>query len=261
MSLQTEVDPNEKVEEEKEERRIQRIALTLPVKVEGKDSKAAGWEEITRLKDISAFGAGFTLKRPVKRGRLVLLTLPMPRKMRCYDYLESQYRIWAIVRRCIKGESRAEKGLYLIGVAFIGRVPPKSYLEDPSIIYEISDRDDEGLWEITTAPREPFEDHLPRDDRRHSRYEIPLSVTVEIIDQDGNVLKREETVTENISLSGASVYSSIDLEVGSFIKLSCKQYSTSIRAVVRGKRLGPDGIPRLHIEFIDNYFPLEGIEY
>jgi hypothetical protein len=250
----------EKETKDKNTRRIARIALTLPVKVEGKDSKDKGWDEITRLKDISAFGAGFTLRRPVKRGRLLLLTLPMPRKMRCYDYLESQYRVWAIVRRCIKGETRAEEGLYLIGVAFIGNLPPKSYLEDPALIYEISDRNDDGLWEIDTAPREPLEEHLSKEDRRHSRYEIPLNVTVEVTDPEGNVLRREDTVTENISISGASVFSSIELEIGSFIKLSCKQYSTSIKAVVRGKRLGPDGIPRLHIEFIDSYFPLEGID-
>lgn len=246
--------------DDRSHRRIQRVALTLPIKVEGKDGKAEGWEEITRLKDISAFGAGFTLRRPVKRGRLILLTLPMPRKMRCYDFLEAQYRIWAIVRRCIKLEGKIEGGNYLIGVAFIGRTPPKSYLEDPSVIYEITDRADEGLWEITTAPAEPDEDHLPSEERRHSRYEIPISVTVEVYDSDGNVIRREETVTENISVSGAAVFSSIDMEVGSFVKISCKQYSTSIKAVIRGKRTGPDGIPRLHVEFVDQFFPLEGIE-
>lgn len=251
---------DEKKTEKKETRRIQRIALSLPVKVEGNDSRAEGWQEITRLKDISAFGAGFTLKRPVKRGRLVLLTLPMPRKMRCYDYLESQYRIWSIVRRCVKLESREERGHYFIGVAFIGRVPPKSYLEDPSLIYEIVDRGEEGLWDITTAESEPAEDHLPNEDRRHSRYDIPISLSVEVIDEHGRLIRREETVTENISLSGAAIFSSIDLEIGSFVKISCPQYNTSIKAVIRGKRIGPDGIPRLHVEFIDNFFPLEGIE-
>ncbi len=244
----------------KESRRIQRIALTLPVKVEGKDSSAEAWQAITRLKDISAFGAGFRLKRPVKRGRLLLLSLPMPRKMRCYDYLESQYRIWAIVRRCVKVTEKTDEGTYLIGVAFIGRTPPKSYLDDPSIIYEIVDRDEEGMWEISTAEREPAEGHLPKEERRHSRFDIPLTVTVEVVDPEGNIVKREETVTENISLSGASVFSSIEIEIGSFVRISSKQYGTAIRAVVRGKRLGPDGIPRLHVEFLDNYFPLEGIE-
>ena len=31
-------------------------------------------------------------------------------------------------------------------------------------------------------------------------------------------------------------------------------------AAVRAARTGPDGIPRLHLEFIDRQWPLEGIE-
>jgi hypothetical protein len=29
---------------------------------------------------------------------------------------------------------------------------------------------------------------------------------------------------------------------------------------VRGRRIAPDGISRLHIEFVDRFFPLERIE-
>src|SRR4051812_31044758 len=49
---------------EKENRRIQRISLPLPVRVEVRLDPTVNWYEITRLKDVSAFGAGFTLKRP-----------------------------------------------------------------------------------------------------------------------------------------------------------------------------------------------------
>lgn len=243
-----------------ESRRIQRIALTLPVKVEGKDGPDEPWQEITRLRDISAFGAGFTLKRPVKRGRLILVTLPMPRKMRCYDYLEAQYRIWAIVRRCVLLEGKKEEGKYLIGSAFIGKEPPKSYFDDPATVYEISTRDEAGLWEIARAERNAPDSHLPKEDRRHSRFDIPMNVVIEVHDVDGHVVKREETVTENISLSGAAVFSSMDLDIGTFVTVRSVQQNVNIRAVVRGKRLGPDGIPRLHVEFINDFFPLEGIE-
>src|SRR2546423_94384 len=86
---------------EKENRRIQRIALPLPVRVEVRIDKKVNWYEITRLNDVSAFGAGFVLKRPIKRGRIVLLTIPMPRQLRSFDYGEPQYKIWGVVRRCI----------------------------------------------------------------------------------------------------------------------------------------------------------------
>lgn len=243
-----------------EARRIQRINLSLPVKVEGCDGPSERWQEITRLRDLSAFGAGLALKRPVKRGRLIQLTLPMPRKMRCYDYLEAQYRIWAIVRRCVKLDGKPEDGQYLIGTAFIGKDPPDSYHSDPSTVYEVSDREDGGFWSIHHAERNPPESHLPKEDRRHNRYDIPTNVVLEVHDVDGHLIRREETVTENISLSGAAIFSAIDLEIGSFLIVRAPQYNATIRSVVRGKRIGPDGIPRLHVEFINGYLPLEGIE-
>ncbi len=245
---------------EKETRRIQRLALALPVRVEGKIDRTVSWNEITRLKDISAFGAGFHLNRPVKRGRLVVLTLPMPRQLRCYDYMEPQYRIWGLVRRCIKVSNGSTPEQYAIGLAFIGKNPPLGYNDDPSRLFDIVERPEDGFWQIAEAPDNPDERDLPRELRRHSRYPIPISFLLETLDDEGNVTAAEMTVTENISLGGAAVFTSLETHVGSFLRVTSEQYKTTIISVVRGKRLGPDGIPRLHIEFIDHFFPLEGIE-
>lgn len=242
-----------------EARRINRISLSLPVRIEGKDDITEKWDEITRLKDLSPFGAGFMLKRPVKRGRLVQLTLPMPRQMRCYDFAESQYRVWSIVRRCIFHKGFGEE-TYYIGVAFIGKVPPRSYMDNPAQLYEISHRAEEGLWQISNAPKIPDENGVPKEDRRHSRYAIPINLTVEVIDENENVILKESTVSENISLGGAAIFTTLNIDAGSRLKITSPQYDISIKAIVRGKRHGLDGIPRLHIEFIDHFFPLEGIE-
>lgn len=241
-------------------RKINRMPINLPVKVEGLDTKDSGWEEITRLRDVSSFGAGFTLSRPVKRGRLVRLTLPMPRQMRSYDYFESQYKIWGIVRRCIC-KDREDVESYFLGIGFIGKVPPKSFLTDPSTLFDISKKadDESGLWEIREADSVPDESDLPKEDRRHSRYDIPVELQIDKIARGGDVVQSENTVTENISLGGASLFTSLTLEKGSFVRVSSPQYQTSIKAIVRGTRVGPDGIPRLHIEFIDQFFPLSGI--
>ena len=252
MSLNSSVDV-------KEDRRIQRIGLALPIRIEGKVNQDVAWSEITRLQDVSAFGAGFVLNRPVKRGRLVALTMPMPRQLRCYDYMEPQYRIWGLVRRCI-GVQRNDADQYAIGVAFIGKHPPVSYKENPAKLYEITQLEEKGFWHIVEAPDRPDERELPKELRRHSRYQIPVNVLLEILDEEGNVIEAEMTVTENISLGGASVFTSLHADVGSFIRVSSEQYDTTIISVVRGKRLGTDSIPRLHIEFIDHYFPLQGIE-
>jgi len=245
---------------EKESRRIQRIGLALPIRIEGKVNKEVAWSEITRLQDVSAFGAGFNLNRPVKRGRLVALTMPMPRQLRCYDYMEPQYRIWGLVRRCIAIKNSIDAEQYAIGVAFIGKHPPLSYSDNPAKLYDIKQLEEQGFWQIVEASQNPDERELPKELRRHSRYQIPVNVLLEILDEEGNVVTAEMTVTENISLGGASVFTSLNADVGSFIRVTSEQYNTTIISVVRGKRLGPDSIPRLHVEFIDHFFPLEGIE-
>lgn len=243
-----------------EQRRITRIALSLPIRVEGKVNSQTNWNEITRLKDISAFGVGFTLPRPVKRGRLILITIPLPRKLRCYDFTESQYKIWGIVRRCIPVGVNSAKETYSHGVAFIGKHPPDSYFHDPAKLYDISCREEEGFWRLTDAPVKPDESHLPKSDRRHSRFQIPISLTLELLNEERQVIASENTVTENISLSGASVFSTLSVEKGEFLRVRSEQYNVNIISIVRGKRLGVDNIPRLHLEFIDHFFPLEGIE-
>ena len=245
---------------ESENRRIQRLALTLPLRVQSFVNSNVGWEEITRLSDISAFGAGFCLKRPIKRGRLIQMTIPLPRQLRCYDFSESNYKVWGIVRRCLAANLNKLTEQYILGVAFIGKTPPDSYYNDPSKIYEILGRNEKDLWQISDAPAIPDESHIPREDRRHSRFPIPVSLIIETLDETRTVNGSEITVTENISLGGASIFTTLNPQIGSFVRIKSDQQDVSIIAIVRGKRIGPDGIPRLHIEFIDRFFPLEGIE-
>lgn len=243
-----------------ENRRIQRISLGLPSRIEVKIDQNNSWNEITRLSDLSAFGAGFNLKRPVKRGRLLYMTVPMPRQLRCYDYMEPQYKVWGLVRRCIMTGNTFDGENYAHGVAFIGKNPPVSYLDDPAKLYDISHREDQGLWHITEAPAIPDESALPKDLRRHSRLSIPESLLLETLDENGLVTGTETTVTENISLGGAAIFTSLKAETGSFLRVTSERHSVSLISVVRGKRIGTDGIPRVHIEFVDRFFPLEGIE-
>lgn len=248
---------------EKEVRRTNRIGLAVPVRVECKVNQKVTWSEITRLSDVSAFGAGFNLPRPVKRGRLIQMTIPLPRQLRSYDFIEPQYRIWGLVRHCVPfRKSPVAAETYAIGTAFIGKYPPNSFLSDPSKLYDGFQSEGEAFWRVAEADLNAQEDenNLPKEHRRHSRYAIPVSVMLELLDDEGQVTAGEVSVTENISLSGASVFSMLKAEIGSFVRVTSDQYNVSIVAVVRGKRAGEDGFPRLHLEFIDRYFPLEGIE-
>jgi len=246
---------------EKDNRRIQRISLPLPVRVDVKLDHNIDWSGITRLADVSAFGAGFTLKRPVKRGRLLLLTIPMPRQLRAYDYSEPQYRIWAIVRRCIETGKRAQNPDYAVGVGFTGKNAPAGYLEKPSMLYDITHRADDGagFWQLTPADLHADDSDLPSDLRKQTRLHIPEQLVIEKIDATGTVLASEITVTENISVGGAAVFTTFDAEKGSFLRVTSERFGVTILSIVRGSRAGDDGITRLHLEFIDRYFPLEGI--
>ncbi|MBP7476649.1 MAG: PilZ domain-containing protein [Pyrinomonadaceae bacterium] len=244
----------------KENRRIQRISLPLPVRVEVRIDSNVNWNEVTRLSDVSAFGCGFSLKRPVKRGRLIQLTIPMPRQLRSFDYSEPQYRIWGIVRRCISVE-RTLNPEYSVGVAFTGKAPPAGFLDHPSMLFDITRRDEsEGFWHLTPADLTADESDLPKELRKQTRYFIPEQLIIEQVDPAGNVLFSETTVTENISLGGASVFTTLNAEAGHFVRVTSDRFNVTILSVVRGKRVGEDGITRLHIEFIDRLFPLEGIE-
>lgn len=245
---------------EKEKRRIQRISLPLPSRVEVRIDQQVMWNEVTRLSDVSAFGAGFSIKRPLKRGRLVQLTIPMPRPLRSFDYSDPQYRVWGLVRRCVPVRSPEGEMRYSIGVAFIGKNPPPGYVEDPSTLYEISHREDEGLWHIAEATDHGKERNLSKEERRQTRFFIPEAVTLEILDADGNVGQTETTVTENLSLGGAAVFTSLLITTGAFVRITSERYNIKIISVVRCRRTGPDGLVRLHLEFIDHFFPLEGIE-
>lgn len=245
---------------EKENRRIQRISLPLPVRVEVRIDSKVAWNEITRLSDVSAFGAGFNLKRPVKRGRMVLLTIPMPRQLRSFDYSEPQYHIWGLVRRCIAVGKSSQNPEYSIGVAFTGKTPPAGYVEHPARLYDISHRGEgSGFWHLEPANLLVEDPGLPADLRKQTRFFIPEALLLEKVDEAGNVLESENTVTENLSLGGAAVFTTLNAKSGSFLRVTSQRLDITILSIVRGSRVGADGITRLHLEFIDRLFPLQGI--
>ena len=245
---------------EKESRRIQRYALALPARVEVRVDPNFSWSDITRLEDVSAFGCGMNLKRPVKRGRLLLVSVPMPRQLRCYDYLEPQYKIWGLVRRCVAVAAGREDESYAVGVAFVGKNPPASYHDNPAKLYDLSDREDGGLWQLNEMDLRADESDLPAYLRRHTRFSIPETLLIEMLDENGDVVASEVTVTENISVGGAAVFTSFEVTNGTFLRVKSERHDLSIISIVRGRHVGADGIVRLHLEFIDHMYPLQGIE-
>ena len=111
---------------EKSRRLRERFALSLPVRIHCRESIDHEWVQMSRLVDVTPFGARLRLSRPTEIGRLLHLTLPMPRPLRCFDHVEDQYRVWSLVRNLELLDPGAEKGaLVEIGVAFVGKRPPQ----------------------------------------------------------------------------------------------------------------------------------------
>jgi hypothetical protein len=244
----------------KSRRARERIKLALPVRVHCRESAGHEWTEMSRLVDVTPFGARFPLTRPTERGRLLHLTLPMPRQLRCFDHIEDQYRVWALVcsvsarPEFAGGEAGGVR--FEVGVAFTGKHPPSSYVRDPSTLYEAdSVSAEDNLWRLKEVERKAASQRSEM-----TRLQMALGVRLEVFDAEGRVTASEQTVTENISRRGAAVWTTLAVERGRFVRLTSTETGLSVVAAVRAARSGADGIPRLHLEFIDRQWPLEGIE-
>jgi hypothetical protein len=232
----------------------ERLELKLPVRVRCRETADLEWSEITRLTDVTPFGVGFSLKRPIEKGRLVHMTIPMPRQLRVFDHVEDQYKVWALVRYVRPIETADGKApQFEVGVAFVGKQPPRSYEANPAQRYEV------GLSKPgqLTNVEEWVPTELDLTDKRiGTRHSIPVDMLIEIFNEEGGVEASEHTVTENISPEGATIYTTLSLPIGRFIRLSSKQFNLSVYAAVRGFSMGRAGIPRIHVEFIDRQWPL-----
>ena len=233
----------------------ERLEFKLPVRVHCRETSDFEWIEITRLINVTPFGAGFTLKRPTEKGRLLHMTIPMPRQLRVFDHVEDQYRVWALVRYVRPLPQTGQKGpLFEVGAAFVGKHPPMTYDEDPSRRYEIAGSGgDLKISEKSDAIVEPVR---PSDKRAHTRHNIPVDMFLELINEKGEIASNESTVTENISRKGATVFTTLDISVGRFIRLTSQQFNLTVYGVVRARSKGADNIPRIHVEFIDREWPL-----
>jgi len=245
-------------EREKPSRIRERLELRLPVRVNCRETPDFEWSEVTRLVDVTPFGAGFTTKRPTERGRLVHMTIPMPRQLRVFDFVEDQYKVWAVVRYVRPLPPAEDKtARFEIGVAFIGKSAPASYHEDPTKRYEVTSQlGDSGMLAIREPAAESAQSSTPNE-REHTRHNMPVSLSLETFTETGAVADIESTVTENISRRGATVFTGLDVPVGRFVRLNSAEYNLTVYGVVRGHSKGTGGMPRMHIEFIDREWPVD----
>ena len=234
-----------------ENRQAARVPVELKTVVQVKESDEETWKEVITVTTISRSGASFMLSRPCAVAKLVALVLPMPPELRAYDHHAEVYPVMGLVQYC--NESTVDDVTkYHVGVAFIGKQVPDSYKADPRQSYMISGMDAEGLWRITEA-ESTFKT------RGHSRFWLAIDVSLTLIGKEkGNTVK-EDAVTQNVSARGASVKCSLQAVAGDKVKFACKALDFYAIALVRNRKQPADAPATLHLEFIDDQFPIDKI--
>ncbi len=240
---------NNFIQTEPEHRTIDRSQSELQTIVQVKESQHESWKEVTKVLTVSKNGAGFSLTRPCMIGRLLTLVMPLDPELRAYDKKKELYPVMALVQYCnpttVNGQT-----LYHIGVGFVGKKIPESFKADPTQSYRISGMKQDGLWSISEAESQ-FKN------RKQPRYWISMPVTVSLLRKSDNLGAREETFTKNISASGISAVCSLETDVGDKVKIACKELNFYSLAIVRNRKESNEEVPTLHMEFVDNEFPID----
>ena len=139
-----------------------------------------------------------------------------------------------------------------IGVAFIGKRAPSSYEKEPWKRYDVATT---TFQELTSA--DDIVKALPTEDQHsQTRHNIAVDMKIEVLGENGEVLESEHTVTEDISIRSATLFTTLQVPQGRFIRLTSDQYAITAHAAIRSRSTGADGVPRINVEFIDREWPL-----
>jgi PilZ domain len=214
-------------------RRAERFRVPLPARVTGHDRKTGKWNEMTETVDVSRTGLTLKLRRRVRHGMIVYVTLPYPTKLRTHGYADSSYSIYALVRRV----EPPRKGTRVIGLEFLGEHPPAGYLQRPWAVFRTK------KWNGTERRRVP----------RIERSEV---VRLEYFTDDMHSLTREEARTENVSRTGLRVAVKDAPPEFDLVRVSCPNRRFESLAAVRNRYIAQDGYERLCLQFVDKEWPL-----
>ncbi len=191
------------------------------------------WKAEVDVVSMSQSGAGFHTAQECHAGQLVSLMLPMPIGFRRYDLDQRQYKIWGLVQHCSPTKIEG-RDMYHVGVAFIGKNAPPAYHRNPLCSFRVSGIGPDGLWEIAAA-------ETPFKTRKSVRFWKPLEITVTLLNADSVAIAEENTVTENISQHGASVFTSMDANVGDRVHFINSDNDFHTIALVRNRQSTGDG--------------------
>jgi len=213
-------------------RRCARMKLTIPARVTGHDQQNGKWNEMTETIDVSRTGVKVRLRRKVKHGMVLHVTLPLPPKLRSHGFSESTYSVYTFVRRV----EPSRHGVRAVGLEFVGENPPPGYLEKPWTVFRVK------RWG-------------GGDRRRPDRIERVEPVRLEYFDDGMQSLCTEHAKTENISRSGVRIVCQAAPPDFDFVLVTSERLRFEALAAVRNRFMGKDGRERLSLQLIDKEWP------
>lgn len=215
-----------------ERRRCERFKLSVPALVAGYDHEGGKWQEVTKTIDVGRMGVAVRMRKQLRHGLVVHITLPLPTKLRSHGFSEQGYNMYAIVRRV----EPVIDGWRVVGLEFIGATPPADYLHKPWSIFRTQ------KWQGPDRRREP----------REQRAE---PVAVEYLDEQMKRISREAAVTEDVSPSGARVRVKSPPPQFEFVRVTCPKLGFNGIALLRNQWTADDGLKRLCLQFVDQKWP------
>jgi len=220
-------------EEVVERRRCERFKLTVPALIAGYESSGGKWQEVTKTIDVSRIGVALRMRRRVKHGLVVHVTLPLPTKLRSHGFSEAGYNMYAIVRRI----EPLTDGLRVVGLEFIGASPPGDYLHKPWATFRTQ------KW---NGP----------DRRREKRETVSEPVSVEFLDEAMQIIGRESGMTEDVSAGGVRICVKSAPADFDYVRVTSPGRSFNGMAILRNQWSGTDGSERLCLQFTDKKWPM-----
>jgi curved DNA-binding protein CbpA len=214
-------------------RRYERFKLCVPALLAGYDSASERWQEVGKTIDVSRMGVAVQIKKRVRHGMVLHITLPLPTKFRSHGFSEPGYNMYAIVRRV----EPAVEGIIVAGLEFLGAHPPAGYLHKPWAAFRTQ------KW---AGP----------DRRREPRFERAEPIVIEYLDDARQSLGKEVAFTENVSLSGARVTVNSPPDDYEMVRVISADRSFESLAIVRNQFAATDGLERLCLQFLDNNWPV-----
>ncbi len=209
------------------------------------------WQEVVPVPIIARNSAGFCASEPCVVGRLISLALPMPVELRAYDKETEIYTVVGIVENCYKSTVEGTTR-YQVRVGFIGKEAPESYKRDPRQSYRITGMNDDGFWRITEA-------EVQFKTRTATRFSVSTPVTVSMLRNGKPTIGKEVCISRNVSASGVSLPCNLCVKEGDKVKVAFTLYGFYALAIVRSRKVVRGKVPILHLEFVDDKFPLNKI--